>query len=148
MSTVPLWAYVILPLVSATVGSITGWWGNHCLQSRLHNHYERIDQIRQSMIGFRDMIVDYWIADESDERRKETEARILVGDLALRSEFERLARINRKVRKSFEESIDLRAEFLAESLGGMFQENDKWKRDLERAKKVTLIADKILRCLD
>lgn len=147
MNDFSIWIYVLVPFISAVTGSIIGWWGIYHVQHRLQRYYNQIETLRKNYKDFLKLSVEYWVVGWSREERQVTEARIIIEERALTSEFRSFGDTNRKIRKSFNFTEESRLELMNLATGGSFQQAE-WSEDLDRAKSIQKIISKILRELN
>ena len=140
------WALVLLPLATLAA-AVVGWLGNHHVQHRIHRHHRRVEALRDRFGRYLGLTIEYWVGGGDLERRKVLEAQIVIEGRVIASEYSQLAKANRKMRRSYEDTEEIRTELLDQATGGCFQQTD-WHSDFDRPKSVAMMIGKILRTFD
>lgn len=144
--------YLISPtalnlISAATIGGLVAWAGNYYVQDRIHNYLHRTGKLRQSFYDYLDLVLIYWTDSENDKaKRRILEAKMIVAQRVISSEYRLLANNHRRIRKSYEETEELRMDLWDAATGGCFQQED-WESDLERVKSVARAVTRIANAL-
>ena len=133
-------------VTSAIVGAIIGWGGNYHIQHRIGRDLRRVEELRQAFHKYLDLCLTYWTDEEADEsRRRVLEARLIVAERMISSEYSNLAKTRRAIKSSYDETQSCRMSLWDAATGGCFQQHEGWKPDLDRVKRVSLEVNNIVR---
>ena len=144
--------YLISPtalnlIVAATIGALVAWMGNYYVQDRIHGYLHRNDKLRQAFYDYLDLVLMYWTDSGNDKtKRRILEAKMIVAQRIISSEYRLLAKNYRRTRKSYEETEELQMDLWDAATGGCFQQ-EQWEPDLERVKSAARVVTRISNAL-
>ena len=75
------------------------------------------------------------------------EAQILVAQAVFLTEYSVLAKRYKRIKKSYNDTRDMRAVLLDAATGGCFQQ-EQWKRDMERPRRLATTVTSIVKSLN
>lgn len=135
----------LMGVLAAIVGALVGWAGNYHVQFRLHRHLRRIDELRCAFYDYVDLAVNYWTAADNDRNRRQVlEAKMMVAQRIISSEYAILAKLRKSMKKSFEQTNNNRLNLWDAATGGRFQQQD-WKQDPDRVMQIVREVNAIVR---
>lgn len=130
-------------IVAATTGAMIAWAGNYHVQDRIHRHLRRTEELRQAFHDYLELVTLYWTDAGNDKtKRRILEAKMIVTHRVIMSEYTLLGKRNKKVRKSLEETDELRMDLWDSATGGCFQQ-ENWESDLDRVKSAATAVTRI-----
>jgi len=129
--------YLPYMIIAAVVGGVIGWIGNYYVQRSIHLHHRSVDDLKGRFYDFMEISSMYWINGNKGGRteRHALEARIIVNQQIIMTEYSLLQKKRKHMRKSYKETQHLRMILWDSATGGCFQEA-KWKPDNSRPRAI------------
>ena len=135
--------FLATPLAVAFAAGVT-WLGNHCVQRYVHGRLQRTNTLRERFHRYLDLTMAYWSAtNPSRSRRRAMEVRMIIAWRVISAEYGDLARRYRRLKHSYDSTLDHRVEICRIATGGDFQ-GASWTSDPHRAQAVAAHITKIL----
>ena len=126
----------LLGISAAIIGALVGWAGNYHVQHRLHRNLQRIDELRRALYDYLDLVANYWTSpNHTAEGRRTLEARMIVAQLVISSEYRVLSKLRRGMKKSIQATTYHRLRLWDAATGGCFQQ-ENWDPDPDRVQRV------------
>ncbi|MYF66223.1 MAG: hypothetical protein F4182_01345 [Gammaproteobacteria bacterium] len=139
---------VLSGLVGAVIAALVGWIGNYLVQVRVQGLHFRVDRLRRALYAFLDLTTRYWLSSNSDvSARQHLEAQIIVAQEVYLTEYSVLAKRYRRIKKSHDDTKDMRDVLLDAATGGCFQQ-EQWRCDLERPRLLATAVTSIVKSLN
>ena len=127
------------------------WCGNYLVQRGTYRHIRlirNVDDLKRSLHDFVDLSVSYWTLDSPrSEKHRMLEAQIIARMQIIREEFAALKFRSNRLKKSYQQTFNARADLWDEATGGRFQQ-DEWRAEPDRVIKVTAEVCRIVRSLN
>ena len=138
--------YLPYMLIAAVVGGGTGWIGNYFVQSSIHLHHRSVDDLKRRLYDFMEMSSVYWINGDKGgtAERHALEARIIANQQIIMTEYSLLKKKQKRMKKSYQETKDLRMILWDSATGGCFQQQT-WKPDDSRPRKIAYSVTRIVK---
>ncbi len=141
---VAIWSSIFGGFAGAIVGGFVIVFGNHYVQLDRRRLY-LTDGLKQQFYYCLELSAQYWLPEQHDsEERHALEAKITSAQHIAMADYRLMAEKYPHMRKSHEDTDQLRRDLMDALSGGCFQQKDNWSPNRERFLSASKIVVKII----